>query len=144
MIEIKIPAWHQHSVAHVMLFLKKHYAKHYDTAKQLITESPDGIEVEIRSLRKSRSRQQENYYRKWCRAFAKHTGLTDGEMHEELLCICYGSETTETMFGMKRRPLKRSGDTKKDTYGELIETLIRVAADMDFHVPPSERETDIV
>jgi hypothetical protein len=48
------------------------------------------------------------------------------------------------MFGMKRRPLKRSGDTKKDTYGELIETLIRVAADMDFHVPPSERENDIV
>jgi hypothetical protein len=98
LIEIKIPSWHQHSVAHVMLFLKKHYAKHYDTAKQLITESPDGIEVEIRSLRKSRSRQQENYYRKWCRAFAKHTGLTEGEMHEELLCICYGSENTDTMF----------------------------------------------
>tara|TARA_R110000850_G_scaffold240821_1_gene365334 strand:- start:160 stop:582 length:423 start_codon:yes stop_codon:yes gene_type:complete len=84
----------------------------------------------------SRSRPQENYYRKWCRAFGDWAGLTPDEMHEELLCIAFGTEETETKFGYKTRPAKRSGEVKRDEYSLLIDHLTITAAKMGFAVPP--------
>ena len=61
-------------------------------------------------------------------------------MHNELLCQCYGSEEINTKFGAVRRPVKRSNDTSRGDYSELIETLCRVAAEMGYDVPPPTTE----
>lgn len=96
----------------------------------------DGITVEIRPLKHSRTRPQENYYRKYCAEFGGFCGMTPDEMHEELLCQCYGSIEQVTRFGIKRRPVKRSSDAKRTDYSELIETLCRVAAETGYYIPP--------
>jgi hypothetical protein len=83
-----------------------------------------------------RSRPQENYYRKWCRDFGEWAGLTPDEMHEEILCIAFGSEETETKFGIKTRPAKRSGEVKQGEYSLLIDHLTITAAKMGFAIPP--------
>jgi hypothetical protein len=105
-------------------------------------QSKHGVTLEVKPLRTHRSRPQENYYRKWCNGFAKFCGLTPDEMHEEILCQCYGSEEIDTRFGVKRRPVKRSGDATRGDYSELIETLCRVAAQMGYDVPPPEVERE--
>lgn len=105
-------------------------------------QSRHGVTLEVKPLRTHRSRPQENYYRKWCGGFAKFCGLTPDEMHEEILCQCYGSEEIDTPFGVKRRPIKRSGDATRGDYSELIETLCRVAAEMGYDVPPPAREEE--
>jgi hypothetical protein len=64
--------------------------------------------------------------------------MTPDEMHEEMLCQCYGSTEHATKFGIRRRPAKRSNDADKSDYSELIETLCRVAAEVGFYVPPAE------
>jgi hypothetical protein len=97
-----------------------------------------GWSIELKPLKTKRSRPQENYYRKWCNGFAKFCGLTPDEMHDELLCQCYGSEEVETKFGVVRRPVKRSNDATRGDYSDLIETLCRVAAEMGYDVPPPE------
>ena len=61
-------------------------------------------------------------------------------MHEEILCIAFGSEEIETRFGLRRRPLKRSGKIKREEYSDLIEHLIITAANMGFAVPPPDYE----
>ena len=105
-------------------------------------QSKHGVTLEVKPLRTHRSRPQENYYRKWCGGFAKFCGLTPDEMHNELLCQCYGSEEIDTKFGAVRRPVKRSNDATRGDYSELIETLCRVAAQMGYDVPPPEVERD--
>ena len=57
-------------------------------------------------------------------------------MHHELLCKAFGSTTTSTKFGDKTRANKRSADVDPKEYSSLIETLIIVAAEMSFAVPP--------
>jgi len=88
----------------------------------------------------SRSRPQENYYRKWCRAFGEWAGLTPDEMHEEILRIAFGTEEAETKFGSKLRPAKRSAEVKRDEYSLLIDHLIITAAKMGFAIPPANTE----
>ena len=104
----------------------------------LVGMSRHGMTLEINPLKTQRSRPQENYYRKWCGGFAKFCGLTPDEMHEEMLCQCYGSEEIKTKFGYRRRPVKRSADASRADYSELIETLCRVAAEMGYDIPPPE------
>ena len=79
-----------------------------------------------------------NYYRKWCAGFAKYCGLTPEEMHEEILMITFGEKIVETKLGQKRRPLNRSQGTSKQTYSDLIDNLIRKAAEMGYEVPISK------
>jgi hypothetical protein len=57
-------------------------------------------------------------------------------MHDEMLCLAYGSEEVETKFGIKRRPMKRSGQLTAKKYSELIHVLVMTAAEMGFAVPP--------
>jgi hypothetical protein len=101
-----------------------------------LLEAPLGIELEASERKPTRSRPQENYYRKWQREFAEWCGLTPDEMHHEMLCKAFGSETFETKFGEKRRPLKRSARTTIAEYSTLIETLIWTAAELGFAIPP--------
>jgi len=101
----------------------------------LLSDMPLGIRISFEKIKKSRSRQQENYYRKWVNEFARWCGMTHDELHEELLCRAYGSEEISTKFGIRRRPLKRSNDTTQSKYGELIDQLIITAAEIGFAVP---------
>ncbi len=101
----------------------------------LTAEMSVGATLELSPLKTNRTRPQENYYRVWSRQFAKHVGLTPNEMHDEILCIHFGSEEIDTPFGMKRRPLQRSSVSSKTEYMELIDTLIRIAAEMGFDIP---------
>jgi hypothetical protein len=96
-----------------------------------------GLLINIGTLKSDRSRPQENYYRKWCDGFAKYCGLTAAEMHEEMLMLTFGEETIDTMFGPKRRPIRRSGETSKQTYSDLIDNLIRKSAEMGYIIPIS-------
>ena len=102
------------------------------------TMGDEGLVLTIKPPMRFKTRSPENYYRKWCGQFAKHCGLTPDEMHEEILCITYGSEEVETKFGTRRRPVQRSSSASVKEYSELVETLIRVAAEMDFAVPPPD------
>ena len=96
----------------------------------------DSITVTAEKTVRNRTRPQENYYRKWCREFGEWAGLTPDEMHEEILCITFGSEQTDTRFGPRVRPAKRSSQVKRDEYSLLIDHLIITAAKMGFAVPP--------
>tara|TARA_R100000329_G_scaffold145811_2_gene131762 strand:- start:2891 stop:3313 length:423 start_codon:yes stop_codon:yes gene_type:complete len=98
-----------------------------------------GVRVLIDPIVAERTRRQEGYYRKWAREFGRFCGMTPDEIHEELLCVTYGSVEVETKFGVRRRPQKRSGETNRISYSELIDTLIRVSSEMGFNVPPAER-----
>ena len=98
-----------------------------------------GVRVSIDPIVAERTRRQEGYYRKWAREFGRFCGMTPDEIHEELLCVTYGSVEVETKFGVRRRPQKRSGETNRISYSELIDTLIRVSSEMGFNVPPAER-----
>tara|TARA_R100001129_G_C5323715_1_gene248240 strand:+ start:369 stop:797 length:429 start_codon:yes stop_codon:yes gene_type:complete len=112
-----------------------------DEVKHLLKSAELGVKLTVDKVRRSRSRQQENYYRKWVNEFAKWCGLTHDEMHEELLCRAYGSEEINTKFGFKRRPIKRSGEANREKYSELIDTLIITAAEMGFAIPePNDGE----
>jgi len=101
----------------------------------------NGVTVKIIPLTYERTREQENYYRKWCGEFAKFCGYSPDELHEILLRTCYGTDTFEGRFGTVLRPRRRSGQVKRSEYSELIETLIRIAAENDFIVPPPMVET---
>ena len=98
-----------------------------------------GVRVSIDPIVAERTRRQEGYYRKWAREFGRFCGMTPDEIHEELLCVTYGSVEVETKFGVRRRPQKRSGETNRISYSELIDTLIRVSSEMGFNVPSAER-----
>lgn len=107
-----------------------------DEFTSVLAGAKDGLCIEVKPLEYKHTRQQENYYRKWCRQFADYCGMTPDEMHEEILCQSYGSEEVATKFGVRRRPLKRSHDAKRGDYSHLIDTLTRVAAEMGYSVPP--------
>ena len=110
-------------------------------APQMLAEdmaAKHGLTIALKPMRTKRSRPQEIYYRKWCGGFAKYCGLTPDEMHDELLCQCYGSEEVVTKFGIKKRPLKRSGDTSRGDYSDLIETLMRISAEMGYYIPDTD------
>ena len=104
--------------------------------------SDDGVEVKVSSLKKSRTRPQEAYYRKWAREFGKFCGLLPDEMHDVLLRETFGTVEVETKFGVRLRPDKRSAGTTRAQYGELIDTTIRLAAEMGFNIPPPHRDED--
>jgi hypothetical protein len=106
----------------------------------VIKQAKHGLEITIVPLEFHHTREQVGYYRKWCREFGNYCGMTPDEMHEEMLCQAYGSEEVTTKFGTVRRPLQRSGDVKRGDYSVLIDTLIRVAAEMGFDVPPPQRK----
>tara|TARA_R110000796_G_scaffold48394_2_gene116020 strand:+ start:531 stop:953 length:423 start_codon:yes stop_codon:yes gene_type:complete len=121
--------------AHFISALCLTHEERADELKHLLGSS-EGIRVEVVADKKDRSRSQENYYRKWSRAFGSHCGLMPDEIHDELLCLAFGSTEVETKFGIRRRPSQRSADCTSSTYAELIEVLIRVSAEMGFRVPP--------
>jgi len=130
-----LPCDHE-QINNLLPFAKLLPDKPRDELLSLVDDMPLGLTITVEKIKKERSRQQEKYYRKWCNAFARHCGLTPDEMHDEMLCLAYGSEEVETKFGIKRRPIKRSGQLTAKKYSELIHVLVMTAAEMGFAVPP--------
>jgi len=137
-MEIQIPKTNSSQTVALLGSLSQVFPEHYEELLDVVRSAKYGVALELSPIKSSRTRRQESYYRKWCNAFAKHCGMTPDEMHDEMLCQTYGSTEIETQFGYRRRPNKRSGDSSRHDYSELIDTLIRIAAEMDFHVPPPE------
>ena len=122
-------------LSRIILFLQQTLPSRTEEISSLTADMSYGMTLELKPQKTNRSRPQENYYRKWSREFGKHVGLTPNEMHEEILCIHFGSENIDTPFGVKRRPTQRSTQSNREQYTDLIETLIRVAAEMEFNIP---------
>ena len=122
-------------LSRIILFLQQTLPSRTEEISSLTADMSYGMTLELKPQKTNRSRPQENYYRKWSREFGKHVGLTPNEMHEEILCIHFGSENIDTPFGVKRRPSQRSTQSNREQYTDLIETLIRVAAEMEFSIP---------
>jgi hypothetical protein len=108
--------------------------------KDVMAKAKNGITVEIKPLVFRQTDEQRGYYHMWKRAFADFCGNTPDEMHEHLLCEAFGKEIYRTRLGLMQRPLKRSSTAKRPDYSLLIDTLIRVAAEMGFTVPPPIRK----
>lgn len=125
----------QKQLTGLLFSLAKFFPTRAEEITSLTGDMSVGATLELCPLKTNRTRPQENYYRVWSREFAKHVGLTPDEMHDEILCIHFGSEEIDTPFGMKRRPLQRSSVSSKTQYMELIDTLVRVAAEMSFDIP---------
>lgn len=136
-MDIHIPKAQVHTAVALFRALSSVFPDHYQEMIDLARNARNGITLSVSPTKMTRTRNQENYYRKWCGEFAKFCGMTPDEMHEEMLCQCYGSEEVETRMGVVRRPVKRSEDCSRTDYSELVDTLIRVAAEMGFDVPPS-------
>ena len=100
------------------------------------TEAKEGVRLTFTALQFRQTDQQRKYYHMWKNAFADFCGTTPDEMHEHLLCETYGSEMHNTRLGLMKRPIKRSSQANRTEYSVLIETLIRVASEMGFNVPP--------
>jgi len=119
----------------LLFFLRDLFPSRIEEIIGLAADMSYGMTIDLKPQKTNRSRPQENYYRKWSREFGKHVGLTPAEMHDEILCLHFGSEDVETPFGLKRRPIQRSNTSNREEYTDLIETLVRVAAEMDFSIP---------
>tara|TARA_R110002020_G_scaffold4496_5_gene19581 strand:- start:5198 stop:5614 length:417 start_codon:yes stop_codon:yes gene_type:complete len=120
-------------------FLKDNFPELSDDINML-GSSRKGLALEVKPITSSRTKSQEGFYRMWARKFAKECGMTDGEMHEEMLCQTYGFQEYQTPFGRKKRPNKRSGDTDIHSYSELIDTLVRICSEMGFVIPEQPHE----
>ena len=107
---------------------------------ELEQAAKSGVSIEIKPILIDRSREQENYYRKWCREFAFYCGMTEGEMHEHLLIECFGSDRVVTKLGVRERPRARSSDLDVQQYSVLIDKLIFTAGSMGYTVPPPEHQ----
>ena len=123
-------------VAPVLSAIRKAYPRLETFLDDLIAVSPNGLILKIEPLEFEQTDNQRGYYHMWKRKFADFCGSTPDEMHEYLLCETYGSEEVVTMIGRQTRPLQRSSKANRTEYSVLIDTLIRVAAEMGFHVPP--------
>jgi hypothetical protein len=117
-------------------YIQRHFPRASSQLTGVVSEAQEGVSIEITPALFTHTDNQRKYYRKYAGLFAKHCGMTPDEMHDELLCIAHGSEMIETKFGSRRRPLKRSGGSSRIDYSHLIDTLVRVAAEMGFDVPP--------
>ena len=127
---------HEERSQRLQAALSEVFPQQLERINKLFEGAKRGVNLDLSRKQKSRSRPQENYFRKWEREFAKFCGLTQDEMHDELLRRSFGSEEVETRFGIKTRPVKRSNRSTPAEYSELIETLIIVAAEMGFAIPP--------
>jgi hypothetical protein len=109
---------------------------------ETVASAKEGVLIEVVPLVPTQTNTQRGYYWKYLKAFAEYTGCTPDEMHTEMLHQAYGSELVETVMGVMRRPLKRSGEATRPEYAVLIDTLIRVAAEMDYQIPPPIRRSN--
>jgi hypothetical protein len=123
------------------LLLRHSFPELTAALSDVVQEAKDGVRLNLTALQHRQTDPQRGYYHKWKNAFASFCGMYPDECHEYLLCEAYGSETIHTKLGLIRRPLNRSSTADRIQYSVLIDTLIRVAADHEFVVPPPIKDT---
>ena len=141
-MELNIHTHELHRLVALMTALSGTFPEFTKALTDVAGQAALGITIEINPLVAEQTTRQRGYYHKWKNQFAVFCGMTPDEMHEELLCQTYGSEACETRFGRRIRPNQRSSDANRIEYSSLIDTLIRVAAQMGFDVPPPVRKMD--
>ena len=138
-VEITIPAEDSQRILRLLTALGHEFADVKQGLLQVAGEAREGITLTIAPVVHPHTHKQRAYYWKWLKEFGQFCGTTPDETHEEILCQTYGSEYLETRFGIKRRPQKRSSEATRPEYSLLIDTLIRVAAELGFQIPPPLR-----
>lgn len=139
-MEIRILKHDSAGIMGLLMAISQQFPEHTNDLLQLTRSVKDGLSVEIRPIKINHSRDQENYYRKWCREFGIFTGDTPDEMHAHIMRETFGTVMVTTGTGMKVRANREtSSSLSVEEYAELIETLIRVAANFGFVVPPPIR-----
>lgn len=138
-VEINIPSEDSLRILRLLTALGHEFSDVKHELLQVAAEAREGITLEVKPIVHPHTHRQRAYYWKWLREFAKYCGTTPDETHKEILCVAYGSDFVETKFGLKRRPQKRSSEATRPEYSDLIDTLIRVSAEMDFVIPPPIR-----
>ena len=124
----------------LLMVLATQFPEEIPAMQQMMVKLKEqGVELSIQPVKNERTGCQERYYRKWAREFGKFTGNTPDEIHEIMLSKTYGSEQVETKFGVMKRPVQRSTDQTKNSYSDLIETLVRESANMGFIIPPPQQ-----
>lgn len=139
-MQIKISSNDSAKLMAFLMPLSKVFPEHTNDMLQLMRSAPNGVTVEILPTKVEQTDEQRGYYRQQVKNFADWCGMIPDAMHEEILCECFGSDTLSTPFGWRRIPHKRSGNVNRADYSALIETLIRVAAEMGYVVPPPMRK----
>ena len=91
-----------------------------------ISENEGEVWIEIRNAPKSRSPQQNGYYRTIIRKAGKHFGYTTNEMHQDL---------------KKRFHIDSTKSLSVDQFSEYLDLIIRLFAEMDFPVEDPRRAT---
>lgn len=138
-MEIRIPSDEPSKLIGLLVSLSHDFPEYTQELIQLTRSCPNGLTIEVLPTKLNHTDSQRRYYRKWCGEFAKFTGNTPDEMHEHMLSTTYGTEIVETRLGQFQRPVQRSSESSRTEYSELIETMIRIAANFGFVVPPAIR-----
>jgi hypothetical protein len=141
-MRLDIPQKDSHRLVILMTALLAEFPELSNEAMQIACTAEKGVTIEVRPLVYDHTSRQRGYYHLWKGKFAEWCGNTPDEMHEEILCQTYGSEICQTRLGQKIRPLMRSSQANRMEYSLLIDTLIRVAAILDFVVPPPVRRME--
>jgi len=119
------------STVALVLTLCRQFRSHSVELRQLCNGAKSGIQVDLTRI-KDYTRSQENFYRQKSREFADWTGLTEEELHDEILRRTFGSIEVETKLGRRQRPAKTSKDLDKTQFNQLIDTLISTATKLKF------------
>jgi hypothetical protein len=137
-MRIRLERTEKRTISELVFALCRRFPDRSLDLMQLCNDASAGITLELTPTREWHTRSQQNYYRKWSREFGLWCGMTPDEMHEELLCRCYGSEEVETKMGKRRRPLQRSSQASKSNFSNLIDTLMQTAREVGFIIPARE------
>ena len=127
-MQIEIHKDESDRIVELFTFCSRRFPEVATELMQVVHEAKDGITLEIMPLIFKHTQKQRGYYWKWLKEFGNFCGTTPDETHDEILCHAFGTDYTETRFGIKRRPKQRSKDAHRIDYGVLIDTLIRIAA----------------
>ena len=138
-MEIQIPKTDGDKIMGLLMALSQEFPECTHDLLMITRSAKNGITVEISPLKIKHTDPQRGYYHLWKNEFAKWAGNTPDEMHDHILGEAYGNEVRKTALGQKIRPMQRSADASVDEYSHLIETLIRIAAEFGFVVPPAVR-----
>lgn len=97
-----------------------------------------GVQFTVDFVRRKHSDAQRGYYHMGVGMLAKHLGMSHDECHGAILIEHFGGEDKQFMGRTVTIPLGRSRNLPIDAYGELIETMLRVAAWAGVMIPDPE------
>ncbi len=99
-----------------------------------------GAQITIEAIKPRQTDPQRGYYWQAINAWGKEIGYdaedTEEILHNEIKCRAYGvAATVRRLDGtVRKKPKKRSRNANRDEYSDLIEVLLRVAAENDYYI----------